>query len=119
RYNGDIRARSQFRLEFCNTRPWPRRSRPALQAGMNSPVRFSPLGGLIMRSGIRVRLPLLIVLALALALTACSGVGGAGGSPNGDTIVFGAPISLTGSLTKEGSLTRDGYEIWKDTYNAA
>ena len=35
------------------------------------------------------------------------------------TILFGAPISLTGSLAKEGGLTRDGYELWKETYNAA
>ncbi|MCC6177056.1 MAG: amino acid ABC transporter substrate-binding protein [Chloroflexi bacterium] len=35
------------------------------------------------------------------------------------TILFGAPIALTGSLAKEGGLTRDGYEIWKDTYNQA
>ena len=35
------------------------------------------------------------------------------------TILFGAPISLTGSLAKEGGLTRDGYDIWKDTYNEA
>jgi branched-chain amino acid transport system substrate-binding protein len=35
------------------------------------------------------------------------------------SIVFGAPVSLTGSLAKEGGLTRDGYEIWKDVYNAA
>lgn len=34
------------------------------------------------------------------------------------TILFGAPISLTGSLAKEGALTRDGYELWKETYNA-
>lgn len=34
------------------------------------------------------------------------------------TILFGAPISLTGSLAKEGALTRDGYELWKEAYNA-
>jgi branched-chain amino acid transport system substrate-binding protein len=33
------------------------------------------------------------------------------------TLVFGAPISLTGSTAKEGSLTRDGYDLWRDTYN--
>lgn len=54
---------------------------------------------------------------------------GAAGSPAGSpaaaytgtfdgTILFGAPISLTGSLAKEGILTRDGYELWKETYNA-
>jgi branched-chain amino acid transport system substrate-binding protein len=35
------------------------------------------------------------------------------------TIVFGAPISLTGSTAKEGTLTRDGYDLWRDTYNKA
>lgn len=33
------------------------------------------------------------------------------------TLVFGAPISLTGSTAKEGALTRDGYDLWRDTYN--
>jgi branched-chain amino acid transport system substrate-binding protein len=41
-----------------------------------------------------------------------------GGSFAG-SILFGAPISLTGSLAKEGGLTREGYDIWKDTYNEA
>ncbi|MDQ6674742.1 MAG: hypothetical protein M3069_29060, partial [Chloroflexota bacterium] len=27
------------------------------------------------------------------------------------TLVFGAPISLTGSTAKEGGLTRDGYDV--------
>jgi branched-chain amino acid transport system substrate-binding protein len=36
-----------------------------------------------------------------------------------DTLHFGAAISLSGSLAQEGALTREGYEIWKDTYNAA
>jgi branched-chain amino acid transport system substrate-binding protein len=35
------------------------------------------------------------------------------------TLVFGAPISLTGSTAKEGGLTRDGYDLWRDTYNKA
>jgi branched-chain amino acid transport system substrate-binding protein len=35
------------------------------------------------------------------------------------TLTFGAPISLTGSTAKEGSLTRDGYDLWRDTYNNA
>ncbi len=35
------------------------------------------------------------------------------------TLLFGAPISLTGSTAKEGGLTRDGYDLWRDTYNNA
>jgi branched-chain amino acid transport system substrate-binding protein len=43
---------------------------------------------------------------------------GAGFSGNFDgTLLFGAPISLTGSTAKEGGLTRDGYDLWRDTYN--
>ena len=36
----------------------------------------------------------------------------------GDTILFGSPVSLTGSLTKEGHLTQEGYELWKNYVNA-
>jgi branched-chain amino acid transport system substrate-binding protein len=46
------------------------------------------------------------------APSAAASVGFAG------TILFGAPISLTGSTAKEGGLTRDGYELWKETTNA-
>ncbi len=35
------------------------------------------------------------------------------------TLVFGSPISLTGSTAKEGALQRDGYDLWRDTYNKA
>jgi len=35
------------------------------------------------------------------------------------TILFGAPLSLTGSLSKEGNLSKEGYEIWKTVYNQA
>jgi branched-chain amino acid transport system substrate-binding protein len=61
-----------------------------------------------------------LVLLVSIALGACSSLSGAGAGGSGSsTIVFGAPISLTGSLAKEGGLTRDGYEIWKDKYNEA
>ncbi|GAC1577737.1 MAG: amino acid ABC transporter substrate-binding protein [Candidatus Elarobacter sp.] len=39
-------------------------------------------------------------------------------SAAGDTIVFGSAVSLTGSLTKEGHLTQEGYDFWKDYVNA-
>jgi branched-chain amino acid transport system substrate-binding protein len=61
-----------------------------------------------------------LVLLVSIALGACSSLSGAGAGGSGSSsIVFGAPISLTGSLAKEGGLTRDGYEIWKDKYNEA
>jgi branched-chain amino acid transport system substrate-binding protein len=34
-----------------------------------------------------------------------------------DTILFGAAVSFTGSLAKEGRLTREGYDFWKDYVN--
>lgn len=34
------------------------------------------------------------------------------------SILFGAPLALTGSLAKEGGQTRDGYDLWKEVYNA-
>ena len=39
-------------------------------------------------------------------------------SAAGDTILFGSPVSLTGNLTKEGHLTQEGYELWKNYVNA-
>lgn len=35
------------------------------------------------------------------------------------TILFGAPLSLTGSLNNESLQTKQGYDLWKDTVNAA
>lgn len=35
------------------------------------------------------------------------------------TILFGVPLALTGSLSKEGTLSQEGYELWKETYNKA
>lgn len=33
------------------------------------------------------------------------------------TLVFGAAISLTGTTAKEGGLTREGYDLWRDVAN--
>jgi branched-chain amino acid transport system substrate-binding protein len=35
------------------------------------------------------------------------------------TLLFGAPLGLTGSLSKESKLTQQGYELWKEAVNAA
>ncbi|MEP7288467.1 MAG: amino acid ABC transporter substrate-binding protein [Chloroflexota bacterium] len=34
-------------------------------------------------------------------------------------ILFGIPLSLTGSLSNEGNQSHDGYELWKEVYNSA
>src|SRR6202165_392391 len=60
--------------------------------------------------------PLLIgALALATAFASTAHVQPAAAA--GDTIVFGSAVSLTGSLTKEGHLTQEGYDFWKDYVN--
>jgi len=55
---------------------------------------------------------------LALALLTCVTAPAVPVAAAGDTILFGAPVSLTGSLTKEGHLTQEGYELWKNYINA-
>lgn len=63
------------------------------------------------------------IAACFLTLTACGGGGGAGGegggteSAEGETLTFGAALSLTGDLSREGTLTRDGYELCKKVVN--
>ncbi|HET9848409.1 MAG TPA: amino acid ABC transporter substrate-binding protein [Candidatus Dormibacteraeota bacterium] len=54
---------------------------------------------------------------LVLAACGTSG-GGSTATSTGSTIVFGAPVSLTGSTSKEGGLTKQGYDLWKDWINA-
>lgn len=60
-----------------------------------------------------------ILMAAALALTALAGCGGGGSSSaTKGTLVFGAPVSLTGSLSHEGQDTLNGYNIWADQVNS-
>jgi len=52
---------------------------------------------------------LLLVLLIALMMVSISNAA--------DKIVFGAALSLTGKLAKEGNLVKDGYELWKEVVN--
>lgn len=64
----------------------------------------------------RKMLPLFVLLALvlSLALAAC----GSTPAAQSGTLVFGAPISLTGATATEGKLTLEGYQLWAKEVNA-
>lgn len=55
----------------------------------------------------------LFVVAFALV----AGCGGTSAPTTGSTIVLGAPLGLTGSLTKESQLTKQGYDLWLEWIN--
>src|SRR3989441_12322726 len=59
--------------------------------------------------------PLLAVVAVVLA--ACGGSSSANAPTTGSAIVFGAAVSLTGAQSKEGALTKQGYDLWLDWIN--
>src|SRR5450759_4103292 len=67
-------------------------------------------------------LPILALFALLLpfVLTACgsSNSSNGNGSNTNKALLFGAPISLTGSTSTEGHLTLEGYQIWVKEVNA-
>jgi branched-chain amino acid transport system substrate-binding protein len=65
----------------------------------------------------------LIAGALALVVWGCGAGAGnkgddSGGSAQGGTLNVGAALSLTGSLAKEGRLTKLGYQLCQDKVNA-
>ncbi|MEO8322659.1 MAG: ABC transporter substrate-binding protein, partial [Actinomycetota bacterium] len=63
---------------------------------------------------------LALLSCLLLLTTACKGVGGDGGEASGvkgDTLMFGAALSLTGQLAREGVLTKEGYDYCKKVVN--
>src|SRR6266571_3946947 len=68
------------------------------------------------RSSRRV-LPALLVLMLPFILTACGG-GGSSSTTTSNTLLFGAPVSLTGATSTEGHLTLEGYQLWVKEVNA-
>ncbi len=55
------------------------------------------------------------LLAAALVLAFACGGGSTGSGTS--TIVLGAPLGLTGSLSKESALTKQGYDLWLDWVN--
>jgi branched-chain amino acid transport system substrate-binding protein len=63
-------------------------------------------------------LPLPLFTLLALLLTLLAGCGGGGNSSGTQTLTFGAPISLTGSTSHEGTDTLHGYQMWINAVNA-
>jgi branched-chain amino acid transport system substrate-binding protein len=56
-----------------------------------------------------------LIVAGTLALTTAVPVPA---SADDNTIVFGAALAATGANNREGALTKDGYEFWKDYVNA-
>src|SRR2546427_12660725 len=58
------------------------------------------------------------VIAVAVVAAVACGGSASGGQTTGSTIVLGAPLGLTGSLTKESTLTQQGYNLWQDWINA-
>lgn len=55
---------------------------------------------------------------LLCALVASASIVSPSASAAPRTIIFGAAVSLTGSTTHEGQLTKEGYEFWKNYVNA-
>src|ERR1700682_2645475 len=55
---------------------------------------------------------------LGVLLAACGKSGTGTPAPStGSPIIFGAAVSLTGSQSKEGGLTKQGYDLWLDWIN--
>jgi len=59
---------------------------------------------------------LALLAVAAVAAFACGTT--SAGPTTGSTITLGAPLGLTGSLTKESQLTQQGYDLWSDWINA-
>ena len=54
----------------------------------------------------------------AVLATACGNASGTPSPSVGAPIIFGAAVSLTGAQSKEGGLTKQGYDLWLDWINA-
>ncbi len=62
-------------------------------------------------------LPFVLPLATAAVLVSCTSEA-ARPQPQGDPIVIGAPLALTGSLSGEGQMVQDGYYFCRNWINA-
>jgi branched-chain amino acid transport system substrate-binding protein len=63
-------------------------------------------------------LPILVLLMLILSAVLAACGGNPTSSTKSGTLLFGAPISLTGSTSTEGHLTLEGYQLWVKEVNA-
>ncbi|MDE3112298.1 MAG: amino acid ABC transporter substrate-binding protein [Chloroflexota bacterium] len=61
-------------------------------------------------------LPVTVALVAACAPGAAPG-GAPGGAQTGEDIVIGSPMSLTGSTSNEGNLSKQGYDMWLSWIN--
>ncbi|MDE3192267.1 MAG: amino acid ABC transporter substrate-binding protein [Chloroflexota bacterium] len=61
-------------------------------------------------------LPVAVALVAACAPGAAPG-GAPGGAQTGEDIVIGSPMSLTGSTSNEGNLSKQGYDMWLSWIN--
>jgi branched-chain amino acid transport system substrate-binding protein len=70
-----------------------------------------------------LRRPFVIIACATLPLAAAAGCGkkneSSGGGVKGNTLQVGAALSLTGSLAKEGLLTKQGYQLCQSKVNDA
>src|SRR5256885_6174905 len=57
------------------------------------------------------------LLAVTALLAAACGASGGGTPTTGAPIIFGAAVSLTGAQSKEGALTKQGYDLWLNRIN--
>lgn len=67
--------------------------------------------------------PLSVVVAVTVAPAVIAGCGSKGsssssGGGDSDVLKIGAPLSLTGSLAREGQLTKEGYQLCQQKVNA-
>src|SRR6266487_3275168 len=69
------------------------------------------------RSAMRWRTLSVLILAVALGAVACGTGKTSGGGATGGTLRIGAALSLTGSLAREGLLTKQGYEVCRKVIN--
>ena len=65
----------------------------------------------------RVWLALFLVLSTAVVAACGKGSGEEESGVQGDKLEIGAALSLTGSLAKEGALTKQGYQLCQDKVN--
>jgi branched-chain amino acid transport system substrate-binding protein len=69
---------------------------------------------------LKLRFALAVLLVLAMAVVSACGKGGGGDDESGvqdGKLKIGAALSLTGSLAKEGALTKQGYQLCQEKVN--